>query len=44
MAKDPVCGMGEEEERPPATPQVERTVYYFCSMGCKVAFDHNPAR
>ena len=44
MATDPVCGMAVKKEKPPATSQVEDTVYYFCSMGCKVAFDHNPAR
>jgi len=44
MAKDPVCGMSVKEERPPATSQVGSTVYCFCSTGCKVAFDHNPAR
>jgi len=37
MAKDPVCGMAVKEEMPPATSQVEGTVYYFCSKGCKVA-------
>ena len=44
MATDPVCGMAVKKEKPPATSQVEDTAYYLCSMGCKVAFDHNPAR
>lgn len=44
MAIDPVCGMGVKEERSPATSEVGGAAYYFCSIGCKMAFDHNPAR
>ena len=44
MLVDPVCGMAVDAERPPATSEVGGTVYRFCSTGCKVAFDHNPAR
>lgn len=44
MAIDPVCGMAVKEGTPPATSQVEGTMYYFCSIGCKVAFDRKPAR
>ena len=44
MAKDLVCGTSVKEESPPATSQVGSAVYYFCSTGCKMAFDHNPAR
>ena len=44
MLIDPVCGMAVNAERPPATSEVGGTVYRFCSTGCKVAFDHNPAR
>ena len=44
MATDPVCGMAVTEEKPPATSHVEDTVYYFCSMGCKVAFEGDPEK
>ena len=44
MPADPVCGMAVKQERPPATSQFEGALSYFCSTGCKVAFDHNPAR
>ena len=44
MATDPVCGMAVKEDKSAATSQMEDAVYYFCSTGCKMAFDHNPSR
>lgn len=41
MAMDPVCGMEVNEENA-ATSQHEGKTYYFCSPGCKAAFDENP--
>lgn len=35
MAKDPVCGMGVDMEKPPATSVYQGKTYYFCSPGCK---------
>ena len=43
MAIDPICGMEVDTEHPPATSEYEGQTYYFCSRGCKVAFDKNPA-
>ncbi len=43
MAKDPVCGMDVDEGS--ELKSVHKGVtYYFCSEGCKKAFDKNPAR
>ena len=43
MAVDPVCGMTIEPEEAAATSEYEGTTYYFCSAGCKEAFDAEPA-
>jgi len=42
MAKDPVCGMEVDEERAAATSDYRGVTYYFCSKGCKAAFDKDP--
>ena len=44
MAKDPVCGMEVEEEKAVATSEYKGMTYYFCSKGCKVAFDKDPEK
>lgn len=41
--EDPVCGMTIEPEEAAATSEYEGTTYYFCSAGCKEAFDAEPA-
>lgn len=41
-SKDPVCGMTVEEDSAAATSVHEGTTYYFCSKGCKEAFDADP--
>jgi Cu+-exporting ATPase len=43
-AKDPVCGMDVEREGAQLTSEHEGTTYYFCSRGCKLDFDEDPAR
>ncbi len=42
MAKDPVCGMQIDEEKPAETSEYQGRTYYFCSPGCKATFDREP--
>ena len=42
MAIDPVCKMEVEETKAAATSEYKGKKYYFCSVGCKRAFDKNP--
>jgi len=42
MARDPVCGMEVEEKNAASTAEHMGQTYYFCSQGCKVAFDKDP--
>ena len=42
MAKDVVCGMDVEEKTAAAKSEHKGTTYYFCSAGCKKAFDKEP--
>lgn len=42
MAKDPVCGMTVDEKKASATSTYEGNTYYFCCIGCKVAFEEHP--
>jgi YHS domain-containing protein len=44
MAKDPVCGMSVDEKTPGATSVYKGVTYYFCSKGCKVAFEKEPEK
>ena len=44
MAKDPVCGMTVDETKAVATASYLGQTYYFCSAGCKVAFEKAPAQ
>lgn len=44
VAKDPVCGMDVEESKAAGTSDYQGTTYYFCSTGCKAAFDREPGR
>ncbi len=46
MAKviDPVCKMEIEESTAAATSEYKGKKYYFCAMGCKVAFDKDPEK
>ncbi len=40
--KDPVCGMTCDQ--PAGQSEYQGKTYYFCSMGCKQAFDKDPQR
>lgn len=44
MAIDPVCKMEVDENKAAATSEYEGKKYYFCSVGCKQAFDQNPEK
>ena len=42
-ATDPVCGMEVQTEGAQFTSEYEGRTYYFCSRGCKLDFDEDPA-
>lgn len=43
MARDPVCGMDVDPGEARWTSTHDGATYYFCSKGCKEAFDADPA-
>lgn len=43
QVEDPVCGMTIESKEAAASSRWDGTTYYFCSTGCKEAFDTDPA-
>ena len=43
MAIDPVCGMEVDEATAQWTSEYQGETYYFCSLGCKTAFETEPA-
>ncbi|MEF8788292.1 MAG: heavy metal translocating P-type ATPase, partial [Planctomycetota bacterium] len=42
MPKDPVCDMDVEPDEAAAQSEYEGQTYYFCSAGCREAFDEDP--
>lgn len=44
MAIDPVCGMEVDEEKAAGKSEYNGETYYFCSPGCKAAFDKDPEK
>jgi len=44
MVKDPVCGMDVDPKKAAGQSEYQGQTYYFCSAGCKKAFDKEPAR
>ena len=44
MKKDPVCGMTVSPETAAETYEYKERIYYFCAVGCKVAFEKDPER
>ncbi len=44
MVKDIVCGMWVDPKTAAARSEYQGRTYYFCSRGCKVAFDKNPTK
>ncbi len=41
---DLVCGMTVKESPTALKSEYQGTTYYFCSRGCKVAFEKNPGK
>jgi YHS domain-containing protein len=44
MATDPVCGMDVDPKQAAGQSDYQGQTYYFCSAGCKKAFDKEPAK
>ena len=44
MVKDPVCSMDIDPQDAVASREHMGQTYYFCSAGCKKAFDKEPAK
>ena len=44
MERDPVCGMDVDPNQAAATSVYNGQTYYFCSRGCKIAFDKDPEK
>jgi len=44
VAIDPVCNMVVNEKKAAATSEYKGKKYYFCSVGCKKAFDEKPEK
>jgi P-type Cu+ transporter len=44
MAVDPVCGMEVDPEHAAGVSEYQGQTYYFCSSGCKKAFDQEPEK
>lgn len=44
MERDPVCGMTVNPNEAAGQSEYQGKTYYFCSQGCKLAFDQNPER
>ncbi len=44
MAKDPVCGMEVDPAKAAGTVEYQGETYYFCSPGCKAAFEKEPEK
>lgn len=42
--RDPVCGMMVEESPTALRLDYKSTTYYFCSPGCRRAFEKNPEK
>jgi len=41
MVKDPVCGMDVDPKTAANKSEYQGQTYYFCSAGCKQAFDNS---
>lgn len=44
LMRDPVCGMMVDEKKTGLKSEHEGRTFYFCSAGCKSAFDKDPHR
>jgi YHS domain-containing protein len=41
---DPVCGMEVDPKHAAGKSEYNGQTYYFCSLGCKLAFDQEPEK
>ncbi|MCS4538777.1 MAG: YHS domain-containing protein [Thaumarchaeota archaeon] len=44
MERDPVCGMLVDPKKTKFNSVHDGRTFYFCSAGCKTAFDKDPHR
>lgn len=44
QGRDVVCGMTVDSETAQHRSEYKGQTYYFCSRGCKVAFDKDPEK
>lgn len=44
MVRDPVCGMTIDPSSAAGKSEYQGQTYYFCSTGCKTAFDKEPEK
>ncbi|HKW58978.1 MAG TPA: permease [Candidatus Dormibacteraeota bacterium] len=44
LVRDPVCGMSVDPAAAHESARYQGRTYYFCSAGCKQAFDKDPAK
>jgi Cu+-exporting ATPase len=44
QTKDPVCGMMVDTQTAAARAEYNGQTYYFCSAGCKTAFEKEPEK
>ena len=44
MVKDLVCGMDIDPKTAAGHSEYQGQTYYFCSLGCKKAFDKEPQK
>ena len=44
MVTDPVCGMEIDPKTAAGKSDYQEKTYYFCSQGCKKAFDKEPQK
>ena len=44
MQRDPVCGMMVDENRAKFRSEHDGKFFYFCSLGCKNAFERDPQK
>jgi len=44
MVKDLVCGMDVDPKTAAGKSEYKGQAYYFCSLGCKKAFDKEPEK
>lgn len=44
VSKDPVCGMAVDPSKAADQYEYKGVTYYFCSRGCKQAFERDPEK